>query len=136
MAAGDNCNQCLEHTGQKAEIAAIKEIVNGLSTIIHSLSTDVRKMWEELIEQGGSVERLDDKVEKMELLTEAVNRMSYSIETIVGQNGEMVKSISTIDTRLGVVEALPGKTALKMVKWVVVWVATAIGMYFLGRMGL
>ena len=92
-----------------------------------------------LVEHGCAIDRLNEKVTKLEVQSEQIQRLSYSVEALAQNIKSMVGQQKEIADRLKDLESEPVKNAKKIKETVItviitVVLGTILG-YILGKVG-
>jgi len=78
--AGENCEQCREHSGQLAKAEANKEAIGLLNGQLIAIVSGQHEIREGVAEIVSRVDYMEEKVDKMDHLTEAVLRLGIAVE--------------------------------------------------------
>lgn len=138
---------CLNCSGREVAIGALQKEMGDVKLNLRQFVT------KEQFDR--SVNDIEEEIDKIDSLVNSVHRIGGSLETIVGQNSrildvlsdhgtriltmelappkEVIDRIDRIDAEVKAIKLAPGQAAISGWKWVLGWVATAIGSVILGK---
>lgn len=106
------CEECMQHEAMRVRIASLQDTVDKYNDNQKEIVKGQHALRERAAINGRDIKKLHDRMDKMEIQTEAIVRMSMSVEHMSQQVGEVVALLNNHDDRIEKLERQPGDKLL------------------------
>ena len=78
----------------------------------------------------------EERIKKLEVSTEAINRLAASMELLASKQKEVANTVEKLDKKVSIIESKPAKQWESLINQIITIIAAAIIGFLLSRLGM
>lgn len=78
----------------------------------------------------------EERIKKLEISTEAINRLATSMEVLASKQNEVANTVEKLDKKVSIMENKPAKQWENLINQIIMIVAAAVIGFLLSRLGM